>query len=133
MKINFEVVNGNITIKDNSLALYNKLMSSYNNTGKELVMEVSEFSKQTTEKQISLYKALILHTVDVTGHTYKEIEAILLCNCSTPVYDKDIFGNTISNLKKVEDMNNKEFNIFLEQAISYINITFDADFKIETI
>lgn len=131
MKIHFEVVNGNITIKDNSLALYNKLMSSYNNTGKELVMEVSEYSKQTTEKQISLFKALILHTVDVTGFTYQEVQDLFVDKFSEPVYDKDIFGQIVITKKPIEALTNKEFNILLENSILFVNDFFNADFKIE--
>lgn len=131
MKIHFEVVNGNVTIKDSSLALYNKLMSSYNNTGKELVMEVSEYSKQITERQISLFKALILHTVDVTGFTYQEVQDLFVDKFSEPVYDKDIFGNIITTKKPIEALTNKEFNILLENSISFVNEFFNADFKTE--
>lgn len=131
MKIHFKVVDGNIIIKDNSLALYKKLMSSYNNTGKELVMEVSEYSKQITEKQTSLFKALILHTVDVTGFTYQEVQDLFIDYFSEPVYDKDIFGNIVITKKPIEALTNKEFNTLLENSILFVNDFFNTDFKTE--
>lgn len=131
MKIRFRIVDGNIIINNDSLALYNKLMSRYNNAGKELVMEVSEFSKQTTDKQISLFKALILHTVNVTGFTYQEVQDLFIDKFSVPVYDKDIFGNVTMTKKPIEALTNKEFNTLLENSILFVNDFFNADFKTE--
>src|SRR5690606_9858208 len=131
MRIYFKVKNGKIFPTQNSGVYLKNLLNSYNNTDKLLYMEIQEHSPFVTEKQMSLYKALILHTCEKSGYSYSEMENELLDKCSSRVHEKDILGQITSRPQRIEEMDNNQFNVFLENAVQFVNEFFEAEFQLE--
>jgi hypothetical protein len=126
--IHIVIANKQIVIAEDSRYLFNRLIESYNNTGKMLLLSIDEYSPQTTEKQHKLFKALVLRSSEVSGYTYKEFEQELIDQFAPYKYERSILGEMIKNRKSVSEMTNKEFNTFLEQAIEFCNSFYDVNF-----
>lgn len=125
-----------LTVKDGypiiekaSLAMYNKTIEAFNNTGKKLVLIIEEYSPGVTEKQEGLFKALMMEGMRVSGYTYSDFENELLNNFSPFRYETSILGDKIKIRKKVSEMTNKEFNLFLEQSIAFCSEFFGFNFE----
>ena len=102
-----------------SVVLYNRTMETYSNTGKILVMNIEEYSPDTTENQHKLFKALLIQGSQSSGYTYKEFEGELIDNFAPDKYQRSIMGEMVKIRKQVSEMNHKEFNIFIEQCIQF--------------
>lgn len=112
------------------MELYSKTIDSYNNSEKKLVMIIEEYSPITTEKQEKLFKALLIEGSKTSGYSYSEFENELINNFAPYTYIKSIIGDKIKIRKKVSEMNNQEFNIFLEQSIQFCNEFYELNFKL---
>lgn len=102
-----------------SVVLYNRVMDAYNNTGKILVMTIDEYFNNTTESQQQMFKALLVKGSEISGYTYKELEEELIQNFAPFKYIKSIMGEMTKERKSISEMDHKEFNIFIEQAIQF--------------
>jgi hypothetical protein len=102
-----------------SLHNYLKVLKTYSDTGKVLVMSFEEFSPDITEAQHKLFKALLIKGSDISGFTYKEFEDELIDSFAPYKYQKSIMGEMVKIRKQVSEMNHKEFNIFIEQCIQF--------------
>lgn len=107
---------------------YNKILSAYNNTGKVLSLDIKEFSKNITDKQYTMWKALIMAGVEKTGYSYSETEAELVNKFSPYIYVDNIFGEKEKVRKNISEMNNKEFSEFFEQCVAFMKEFFNIDF-----
>lgn len=118
--IHLIVKDGKPIFKDEaSVTLYNRVMAAYSNTGKMLVMTIEEYSAGITSDQYRLFKALIIKGSDISGYTYKEFEVELIQNFAPYKYIRSIIGEMTKERKDISEMNHKEFNIFIEQAIQF--------------
>jgi hypothetical protein len=113
---------------DASITLYNRVMAAYSNTGKILVMTIEEWSPDVTDAQHKLFKALLVKGSEASGYTYKEFEDELIDNFAPYKFEKNIFDTISRTKKKVLEMNNKEFNLFIEQAIQFCNEFYGLNF-----
>lgn len=124
------------TIKDNQFYFdsiasrdnYFKTLGVYSNTNKLLVMTIEEYSKDITPGQYNLFKALLIKGSEISGYTYKELENELIDNFASYKYEKSILGEMVKIRKKVSEMNQKEFNIFIEQSIEFCTEFFGMKF-----
>lgn len=126
--IHLLIANKQFVLSKDSMTLYNRVLESYNNTGKMLVMTIEEYSPQTTTKQHKLFQALLIASSTISGYTYKDFEEELINNFAPYKYQRSILGEMIKNRKSVSEMTNKEFNIFLEQSIEFCNEFYDLKF-----
>lgn len=127
--IHLIVKDGKPILKDEaSVTLYNRVMDAYSNTGKMLVMTIEEYGFRVTEKQYDLFKALLIKGSEASGYTYKEFENELINNFAPYKYIKSIMGEMTKERKQASEMNQKEFNIFIEQSIQFCNEFYDTKF-----
>lgn len=127
--IHLIVKDGKPIFKDEaSVTLYNRVMDAYSNTGKMLVMTIEEYSSDITPAQYRLFKALLVKGSEASGFTYKEFENQLTDHFAPYRYIKSIFGGMTKERKEVSEMNHKEFNIFIEQAIQFCTEFYDVKF-----
>jgi len=118
--IHLIVKDGKPILKDEaSVTLYNRVMDAYSNTGKMLVMTIEEWSPDINKDQHQLFKALLVKGSEVSGYKYKEFETELINNFAPFKYEKSLLGEMVKIRKSVSEMNRKEFNIFIEQAIQF--------------
>lgn len=130
-------MNIKVVIKDNKLSfidkrsedLYKKILSVYNNTGKELYINIGEIERNTSEKQVSMYKALLMSGVEASGHTYEELEHILIQKFAPFYYEEDLCGEKIKRHKKVYGMTRSEFSSFIESSIAFMKEFFNVNFQ----
>lgn len=106
------------------------LLESYNNSGKEIVLSISEYSRDTTQAQRNLFKAMVAKGKDHTGMSYSEFESELISNFAPFKYIKDFAGIMHKVKKGVDEMNNKEFNDFIQECVVFMKEFFDLDFVI---
>lgn len=107
---------------------YNRVIASFNNTNKKLIMTLEEHSPITSEAQESLFKALLVLGSTFSGYTYKEFEEVLIQEFAPYKYTTSILGDKLKVRKKVSEMSNKEFNIFMEQCKQFAAEFFDIIF-----
>jgi hypothetical protein len=107
---------------------YSKIFTAYCNTGKLLVMTIEEFSAEITEAQHKLFKALLVKGSEISGYTYKEFEHEMIDSYAPYKYQKNIFDKMSRERKQVSEMNQKEFNIFIEQCIQFCYEFYDIKF-----
>ena len=125
-----------VTIKNESMIFesmasyqkYMKLVRSYSNTGIMLVVTIDEYSNSITNKQYSMFSALVIKGSEVSGYSYKEFEDQLIDNFASYKYQKSILGEMVKIRKKVSEMNHKEFNIFWEQCVQFVAEFYDIKF-----
>lgn len=109
---------------------FNRLLLSFNNTGKTLIVEITEHSSKTTFKQMELFKAMIIAGKEHTGMSFSDFENELISNFAPYEYMKDILGNKSKERVKPQDMTNKQFQTFVEECIRFMNEFFEMDFKL---
>ena len=107
---------------------YEKIMGAYSNTGKVLEIKIEEFTPNTTERQDSLFKALLMQIAMVSGYTFKEAEEELINSFAPYKYETSILGDKIKKRKTVPEMTHNEFTIFIEQAIAFGNDFYGLNF-----
>lgn len=105
-----------------------KVMESYSNSDKKLVMTLEEYSPMTTNSQYKFYQALLIQGSEASGYTYKEFEDELINEFAAYKYERSILGEMVKKRKEVSEMNRKEFNMFIEQCIQFSNEFYGTKF-----
>lgn len=113
---------------EGSMKDYNRVIESFNNTNKRLVMTFEEHSPITSEAQESMFKALLVLGSTFSGYTYSEFEKVLIEEFAPYKYSTSILGDKIKIRKTVSEMSNKEFNVFIEQCKQFAEEFFDIIF-----
>jgi hypothetical protein len=127
--INVIIKEGKMEFKDiPSYSTYTRILSSYSNTGRTLIMTLEEYSPDTTENQARLFKALLIQGSNASGYTYREFEDELKQHFAPYRYEESIIGGKVKIRKKVSEMTNREFNIYLEQSIQFCAEFYDIKF-----
>jgi hypothetical protein len=127
--IKITVKNGYPQFVDNaSMRNYQKIMDAYSNSGKVLEIKIEEFSPDTTEKQHSLFKAMLMQVAMVSGYTFKEVEEELINSFAPYNYETTILGDKLKKRKSVPEMSHKEFNIFIDQCTVFVNEFYGLNF-----
>lgn len=108
-----------------------KIIDAYSGSGKILEMKIEEFSPNTTEKQHLLFKAIVIQSSQHSGYTYQEMENELIDTFAPYRYETTIIGDKLKIRKKVPEMTNKEFSIFIEQCIGFVNEFYGLNFEIK--
>lgn len=123
------IKNGSYLFVDTaSKTQFERIMEAYSSTGKTLTMTIEEFSADITEAQHKLFKALLIKGSEISGYTYKEFECEMIDSYAPYKYKKNIFGKMSRDRKQVSEMNQKEFNIFIEQCIQFCYEFYDIKF-----
>lgn len=115
-------------VNTQSMNEYNKFMDAFNNTDRVLIMTLEEYSPNVTDKQHSLFKALLVQGSMISGYSYKEFEDELIDNFAPYKYQESIIGGKIKIRKRVSEMNHKEFSTFIEQCIQFAAEFYDLKF-----
>lgn len=131
MNLIFKIVNNELVFMSEPMKdFYMKFFRGFNNSDKMLTMNLDEYSPYTSSGQQDLFKAILFAGVKQSGHTYAELESELLDLFSPFTYEKDMIGRRTKKRKSVAEMNNREFNVFLEQSNTYMSNMFDLDFRL---
>lgn len=109
---------------------FNRLLLSYNNTGRTLLLNIDEYSKSVSSAQLELYKAIIIAGSEYTGSTYKEFEQELITQFAPIRYITDVLGNKSKERTPVSQMNRKEFQAFVENSVQFMNEFLGMNFKL---
>jgi hypothetical protein len=107
---------------------FNRIMQSYSNTDKMLVLTIDEYIGESSTNQIQLLKALTIKGSEISGYTYSEFENELVNNFAPYKYERSIFGEMVKIRKSISEMNRKEINIFIEQSIQFCFEFYDIKF-----
>lgn len=107
---------------------FQKLKESFSNTDIKLVMAIEEYSKNISPKQFKMFQALLIKGSNESGYSYSEFQKTLIEEFAPYNYEKSITGKMTKIRKSVEEMNNKEFNIFFEQCVKFCSEFYNINF-----
>lgn len=107
---------------------FQKLKESFSNTDIKLVMTIEEYSKNISPKQFKMFQALLIKGSNESGYSYSEFQKTLIEEFAPYNYEKSITGKMTKIRKSVEEMNNKEFNIFFEQCVKFCSEFYNINF-----
>ena len=111
---------------------FHRLLLSYNDTGKILTVEIEEYSRKTTNDQMQLYKAIVAAGKEETGMSFSEFDQELVSNFAPYKYVTDILGKKVKERIRPEEMNNKQFQDFVQECIRFMKEFFGIDFKLRS-
>ena len=109
---------------------YMEFFKRFNNTDKTITIDLDEYSPYTSSEQQSLFNAMLLECSKICGHSFNELEDEMINLFAPFVYEKDLLQRNIKRRKQVFEMDNREFQIFLEQSNMYMINMFDLKFEL---
>ena len=113
-----------------SMVRWHQIIDSFNNTEKTIEVTFVEHSAITTQSQENLFLALCIEGGKHTGYSQLEFEQLLIDEFAPYKYTQSILGEKVKTRKTVSEMTNKEFNIFIEQSVSFGNDFFNLNFNL---
>jgi len=123
------VINGVITPNKHDRASFKRLLTAYEENDKEVTITFNTSSNNVTDKQIKLYKAVVLSVVQITGYTYQEIEEYLFTHFLPRNIKKGISGY-YGTLIPIENLTTIQFQTFMGQSVIWLNEFFNLKIKI---
>lgn len=108
--------------------LWNRVTGFYGNSGSYFKITIGELEKQSTQGQHNLFKRVCVMVSKDTGNDYHVVEKEFLK--LTPFVNKDsLFGIIEERNKRLEELNTKEFQEFLENILLMANDIMGCNLK----
>lgn len=128
----------NVKVKDQRIIFssaeaesrFNRLLLSYNNTGKTLSLNIEPYSRVVTDDQMGLFRAMVAAGKEHTGMSFSEFENELITNHAPFKYETDILGKKTKERIHPQEMTNRQFQSFVEECVRFMNEFFNMNFTL---
>ena len=108
--------------------LFNDILDDLQNEGRTFVVEIKVHYKKVNDRQLGLYKALIVKSSEHAGMTFSEMEEELYLRNGYYNYRTNMDNQVFRELIKVENMNTIMFNNYTLACKVFVNEFFGFSF-----